>query len=193
MKKFKAWLRLFRVQNLVTVPGDVLVGAAACGELTTARAPQIALVCAASLLMYMYGLADNDIVGAPTDPKTRPIAAGEIPIGAARVARTICLGLAVLALYFGRGQFLVLVALTIAIQVYNRTKNPLLMGATRGLNVLMGGPAWLPAAIWVAYVAGITKYSERETFDPTNEKKVALLVYGLVGLQALGILTYLIF
>ena len=187
------WLRLFRVQNLVTVPGDVLVGAAACGALTTARAPQLALLCAASVLMYMYGLVDNDIVGAPTDPKTRPLAAGELSIGAARVARTICLCLAVLALYFGRGQFLVLVALTIAIQIYNRTKNPLLMGATRGLNVLMGGLAWLPAAIWVAYVAGITKYSERETFDPTNEKKVALLVYGLVGLQALGILTYLIF
>ena len=193
MKKLNAWLRLFRVQNLVTVPGDVLVGATACGGLTAAHAPQLALVCAASLLMYMYGLVDNDIVGAPTDPKTRPLAAGELSIGAARVARTICLCLAVLALYFGRGQFLVLVALTIAIQIYNRTKNPLLMGATRGLNVLMGGLAWLPAAIWVAYVAGITKYSERETFDPTNEKKVALLVYGLVGLQALGILTYLIF
>ena len=36
--RLNAWLRLFRVQNLVTVPGDVLVGAAACGALTFARA-----------------------------------------------------------------------------------------------------------------------------------------------------------
>ena len=181
------WLRLFRVQNLVTVPGDVLVGAAACGALTTARAPQLALLCAASVLMYMYGLVDNDIVGAPTDPKTRPLAAGEISMGAARAARTVCLCLAVLALYFGRGQFLVLVALTVAIQLYNRTKNPLLMGAARGLNVLVGGLAWIPAAIWLVYVAGVTKFSEREAFDPTNDRKVALLVYGLLVLQILGI------
>ena len=181
------WLRLFRVQNLVTVPGDVLVGAAACGALTTARAPQLALLCAASVLMYMYGLVDNDIVGAPTDPKTRPLAAGEISMGAARAARTVCLCLAVLALYFGRGQFLVLVALTVAIQLYNRTKNPLLMGAARGLNVLVGGLAWIPAAIWLVYVAGVTKFSEREAFDPTNDRKVALLVYGLLVLQILGL------
>ena len=181
------WLRLFRVQNLVTVPGDVLVGAAACGALTTARAPQLALLCVASVLMYMYGLVDNDIVGAPTDPKTRPLAAGEISMGAARAARTVCLCLAVLALYFGRGQFLVLVALTVAIQLYNRTKNPLLMGAARGLNVLIGGLAWLPAAIWLVYVAGVTKFSEREAFDPTNDRKVALLVYGLLVLQILGL------
>ena len=185
------WLRLFRVQNLVTVPGDVLVGAAACGALTTARAPQLALLCAASVLMYMYGLVDNDIVGAPTDPKTRPLAAGEISMGAARAARTVCLCLAVLALYFGRGfgrgQFLVLVALTVAIQLYNRTKNPLLMGAARGLNVLIGGLAWIPAAIWLVYVAGVTKFSEREAFDPTNDRKVALLVYGLLVLQILGL------
>ena len=185
------WLRLFRVQNLVTVPGDVLVGAAACGALTTARAPQLALLCVASVLMYMYGLVDNDIVGAPTDPKTRPLAAGEISMGAARAARTVCLCLAVLALYFGRefgrGQFLVLVALTVAIQLYNRTKNPLLMGAARGLNVLVGGLAWIPAAIWLVYVAGVTKFSEREAFDPTNDRKVALLVYGLLVLQILGL------
>ena len=182
-----AWLRLFRVQNLVTVPGDVLVGAAACGGLVAANASRLALLCAASVCMYLYGLVDNDLVGAKTDPKSRPLAAGEISLGAARTARTLCLCLAVLALYFGRGSFLLLVALTVAIQVYNRTKSPILMGAARGLNVLLGGPAWIAAAIWLAYVAGVTKFSERETVDPTNEKKVAALVYGLLGLQAVGI------
>ena len=182
-----AWLRLFRVQNLVTVPGDVLVGAAAGGGLVAANASRLALLCAASVCLYLYGLVDNDLVGAKTDPKSRPLAAGEISLGAARTARTLCLCLAVLALYFGRGPFLVLVALTVAIQVYNRTKNPLLMGAARGLNVLLGGPAWIAAAIWLAYIAGVTKFSERETVDPTNEKKVAALVYGLLGLQTVGI------
>ena len=187
-----SWLRLFRVQNLVTVPGDALAGAAACGALTAANASHLAFVCAASVFMYTYGLVDNDIVGAPTDPKSRPLAAGEISIGAAKVARTVCLCLAVLFLYWGRGPFLVLVALTVAIQLYNRTKNPLLMGAARGLNVLLGGFAWLPAAVWLLYIAGVTKFSERETFDPANGRKVALLVYGLMGLQALAIALYML-
>ena len=185
--RMRAWLRLCRVQNRVTVPGDVLVGAAACGALTFARAADVALVCLASVLMYVYGLIDNDLVGAPTDPKTRPLASGEISLRAARLVRTACLGLAVLALYFGRGPFPVLVALTVAIQLYNRTKNPLLMGAARGLNVLLGGFAWLPAAVWFAYIAGVTKYSEREAVDPTNERKVACLVFGLMVLQLLGL------
>lgn len=185
--RMRAWLRLCRVQNLVTVPGDVLVGAAACGALTFARAADVALVCLASVLMYVYGLIDNDLVGAPTDPKTRPLASGEISLRAARLVRTACLGLAVLALYFGRGPFPVLVALTVAIQLYNRTKNPLLMGAARGCNVLLGGsvggPVWIAAAVWLAYIAGVTKYSEREAVDPTNGRKVAWLVYGLLALQ----------
>lgn len=182
-----AWLRLFRVQNLVTVPGDVIVGAAAAGGLSAARAGDLALVCAASTLMYMYGLADNDVVGAATDPKSRPIAAGEISLRAAGLARTACLCLAVLALWLGHGNFLALVALTVAIQLYNRTKSPLLMGAARGVNVLLGGLAWLPAAVWLAYVAAVTKFSERETVDPANGRKVAWLVYGLVVLQAAAV------
>ncbi len=178
-----AWLRLFRVQNLVTVPGDALVGAAACGGLVAARAENVACICLASVFMYLYGLVDNDLVGAATDPKERPLASGEISLRAARTARTVCLCLAVLALYLGHGPFRVLVALTVAIQLYNRTKNPLLMGAARGFNVLLGGPAWIPAAIWLAYIAGVTKYSEREAVDPANGRKVAWLVYGLLALQ----------
>lgn len=187
----KAWLRLFRVQNIVTVPGDALVGAAACGGLVAARAGDVALVCLASVFMYLYGLVDNDLVGAATDPKTRPLASGEISPRAARTARTVCLCLAVLALWLGHGPFPVLVALTVAIQLYNRTKNPLLMGAARGLNVLLGGPAaWVPAAVWLVYIAGVTKYSERETVDPSNGRKVACLVFGLVALQLAGLVFY---
>ena len=92
-----------------------------------------------------------------------------------------------LALWLGHGNFLALVALTVAIQLYNRTKSPLLMGAARGVNVLLGGLAWLPAAVWLAYVAAITKFSERETVDPANGRKVAWLVYGLVVLQAVAV------
>ena len=95
----KAWLRLFRVVNLPTVPGDVLVGAAALvgscssGVCTTAVSSSLARVwwaAAASVFLYAFGLADNDIVGAKTD-RNRPIPDGEISLGAARIARALCL------------------------------------------------------------------------------------------------------
>ena len=175
----RRYLRFFRAANLVTAPGDALVGAAAALALT-------------SLLMYMFGLADNDIVGAPTDPKTRPVAAGEISLRAAKLARGACLTLAAVAFALAGGCFPLLVALTALIIVYNRTKNPLLMGLARGANVLLGGPAWLPAAIWTVYIAAVTKYSERETIDPKNDRRVQWLVRGLLVLQAAFLIYYIV-
>ena len=76
------WLKFFRVVNLPTVPGDVLVGAAAAtwcvrASLSAQELASVALAVAASCCIYMFGLADNDIVGAATD-KDRPIPDGEI-------------------------------------------------------------------------------------------------------------------
>lgn len=150
------WLKFFRVVNLPTVPGDVLVGAAAAtwcvrASLSAQELASVALAVAASCCIYMFGLADNDIVGAATD-KDRPIPDGEISPGAAKAARAVCLvaGLvavaAVGALPLPSGIALptaasalhVFAALVIAIVAYNRTKRPLLMGLCRGLNVFMG-------------------------------------------------------
>ena len=52
----KAWLRFFRVVNLPTVPGDVLVGAAALlanGLQKSAGSVTIAAACVASVFLYM--------------------------------------------------------------------------------------------------------------------------------------------
>lgn len=202
-----AWLRFFRVKNLLTVPGDVLVGVAAtfavapgCSAAALVRPSLFAA--AGGVLLYMFGLADNDVVGAPTDPKTRPLVSGEISMTAARLARGTCLvaalGAGVLAglpAWWRLGAML----LVLAIVLYNRTKSCWLMGLCRGLNVLCGawalgaaaGPMALgAAAVWTAYVAGVTKYSEREVFDPTNERKVALLVFGLLGLQLAALVLF---
>ena len=68
-----SWLKLFRVVNLPTVPGDVLVGAAAtlawggCGIASAHAVERIALAALASVFFYLFGLADNDIVGAAKD------------------------------------------------------------------------------------------------------------------------------
>lgn len=207
------WFRFFRVRNLMTVPGDALVGAAAVlafsHECISACWLKIAVACVVGVLLYMFGLADNDIVGAKTDPKTRPLANGEMSMKAAKVARALCL-VAVALVGFAAGMpwpwWATAGLLVLAIVIYNRTKWCLMMGACRGLDVLCGAAAvFVPARegamnglvaaiiaglVWTAYIAGVTKFSEREVFDPTNDHKVALLVYGLMGLQAVALVVF---
>ena len=211
----KAWLRLFRVVNLPTVPGDVLVGAAALvgscssGVCTTAVSSSLARVwwaAAASVFLYAFGLADNDIVGAKTD-RNRPIPDGEISFAAARIARGLCLfaALAVGAVAdLPPAWWVSVLSLSVACVVYNRTKWCLVMGLCRGLNVACGGlaagvhpavwrepaaAAWTAACalVWTAYVAWVTRCSEGEEADPARRRFVGSLIGAIVYLQ-LGVL-----
>lgn len=209
---FRVWSKFFRVRNLVTVPGDVLVGAMAVfalGPDCSDRDPvRLAAAVVAGVVLYMFGLADNDIVGVKTDPPDRPLASGELSMTAARIARWVCLIAVLLIGYLAElpvlWRFMAIFATLSAIIVYNRTKWCLVMGLCRGFNVLCGAAAVLvpsadgahhsgfcaalvAAAVWTLYIAGVTKFSERETFDPDNQRKVALLVYGLMGLQVAAI------
>ena len=160
-----AWLRLFRVVNLPTVPGDALVGAGAVmwslAPLSPPEFAAVAMTAAASCLLYMFGLVDNDIVGAATD-RGRPIPDGEISLRSARLARALCLALglslpaAVAALPMSSGlavptaasEIFVALALVAAIVAYNRRKRPFAMGLCRGLNVLFGSTSVLPLILW---------------------------------------------
>ena len=152
------WLKFFRIVNLPTVPGDVLVGFAAAmavvprcvspaagnGSLYDA-APEtgggtVLCACLASCFLYLWGLADNDIVGAKTDTD-RPIPNGEISLGAARVARALCLAAALACAVAGgltTAWGCTAGVLLLAMIVYNRTQWSPVMGLCRGLNVLCG-------------------------------------------------------
>ena len=211
-----AFLRLFRAVNLPTVPGDVFVGAAAllvgvaaAGGRTTAVAESLVPVwwaAAAGVFLYMFGLVDNDIAGAKTD-EGRPIPDGEISLGAARVARFLCLAAAAgagvagaLPCFWGFAAF----ALALCCVVYNRTKWSALMGLCRGLNVLCGALALVvgnwrgvpgegrlcllaPAVAWTLYIWGVTKYSEGEGDDPAKKRRVGMLIGGIVYLQLIAL------
>lgn len=159
------WLKLLRVVNFPTVPGDVFVGAAAAMWWCECRAgsPQlwlsVGMAALSSCALYLYGLVDNDIVGAPTDAG-RPIPDGEISMRAARIARAACLVLGFLPLAgvyrchfeataLGAASYsLVPTALVFAIAAYNRSKRPTLMGLCRGINVLLGVAAVAPPIFW---------------------------------------------
>ena len=223
-EKILAWRRLFRVVNLPTVPGDVLVGAAAMIALSpravaSGEAPvltSVVVASVASVFLYMYGLADNDLVGASTD-KGRPIPDGLVSPLAARIARGLC-WLAVLACGFVARLPLewwaVSLALLVAIAFYNRTKLSVLMGFCRGANVLCGVAALSPrviaadssrwshlgtkgalaafaaAALWLVYIAAVTRYSEGEDQDEAKRRRVGFLVGAIVYLQLAALIAF---
>ena len=219
MAMIRPWLRFFRVVNLPTVPGDVLAGAAAvvaAGRmcLSGEDVAHVVLASVASCALYLFGLADNDIVGASTD-KGRPLPDGEISPGAARIARGTCLALGFGSIAVG-GAYLAsamatALALVAAIMAYNRTKRALLMGLCRGLNVLLGASAIVPplflpralfraphvvavplavAAVWTVYIAAVTKYSEGEERDPERKRYVGALIGGIVYLQLVALIAF---
>lgn len=159
LPKISPWLRFFRLPNLPTAPGDALAGAAfmlPAGDATLVRAFAAA---AGALLMYMYGLAVNDDIGAREDAENapgRPIPSGEISIRAARIAGCVCL----IAAYWvpelimrfaddgGEMPFtwsIAMVALCGLVIAYNYQKSAWLLGVCRAASVLCGGIAvWLP-------------------------------------------------
>lgn len=192
-----AWLRFFRIVNLPTVPGDLFAGAASVLTFAPAAASgalaKVAVAVAASCCLYLYGLADNDIVGAPTD-RGRPIPDGALSLRAARLARVLCWAGAVASGLLGALPLCWWAAaggLLLAILAYNRTKSAALMGLCRGLNVLCGGAcvagptvaALLPAGLWTLYIAGVTRSSEGEETDPAKKARVGFLIGALVYLQ----------
>jgi len=203
--RLMAWLKLFRVVNLPTVPGDVLVGAAlmSCCSWRAISMGLVASAAAASVFLYMFGLVDNDIVGAKGD-KGRPIPDGDISIGAARFARGLCLFAALVVASLGnlpRFWWPAALALALSIVVYNRTKWSFLMGLCRALNVVCGVasveivccegdarlayPVAVVAGLWLLYIWAVTKYSEGEEDDPAKKRLVGMFVGGIVYMQLL--------
>lgn len=210
--KLTGWLKLFRIVNLPTVPGDVFVGAAACAAACGGGNVRAAFAAAAaSCFVYLFGLADNDVVGAATDGPRRPIPAGEITVGAARVAGGLCLGaaLAVGAVANLPPAWWVAAAATaLSAALYNRVKLPALMGAARAMNVLCGAAAMRGAedlasggwrlfafagaasAAWLAYVWAVTAYSDGEDRDEAKRANVGFLVGAIVYLQLSALVAF---
>ncbi|SCL17126.1 4-hydroxybenzoate polyprenyltransferase [Micromonospora nigra] len=165
---------LVRAPAALSVPGDVVAGAAAAGSLGR-RTPGLA---AASVLLYWAGMAGNDWADRRLDAVERP----ERPIPTGRVTPEVALGLAVgltaagvgLAAAVGGGRAAaVAVPLATAVWGYDlRAKNtsagPAVMAACRGLDVLLGATGGrlsraVPAAVTVAaHTWTVTALSRRE-------------------------------
>lgn len=185
-----AWLQLLRAPNLLTVPGDPIAGFfLASIYVTHMGLPPVSLAyllpaVAASLLLYMAGLLQNDFFDLAEDRRDRP----HRPLASGQINPYFAIGLSVLLIllaiaagaavgYLGA---VVAVVLSQAIIVYNRfTKRlavvgPINMGLCRGLSLLLGavaggwtfmatGPVGISAIGLTAYVAALTHIARGET------------------------------
>ncbi|MDG4796278.1 SCO3242 family prenyltransferase [Micromonospora sp. WMMD1082] len=165
---------LVRAPAALSVPGDVVAGAAAAGAI----GPRTPVLAAASVLLYWAGMAANDWADRRLDAVERP----ERPIPSGRVSPGLAVGLAAgltvagvgLATVAG-GRRAAAVALPLAAAVWgydlaakNTAAGPAVMATCRGLDVLLGAaggrPARaLPAAVTVAaHTWTVTALSRRE-------------------------------
>ncbi|WP_230198660.1 UbiA family prenyltransferase [Halopiger djelfimassiliensis] len=193
-RRLLAYAELVRLPNLVTAPPDVILGAAlvaaAGGRPSIASIGGLAVV---SVLLYAGGTTLNDAFDAPVDARERP----DRPVPSGRVPRRTAFGLgfglllvAVVAAFGGVGRPGGVVAglLAVAIVAYDgllkgTAAGFLAMGATRGLNVVLGTTAVgdsavavlesqpvalaVPALV-VGYVAAVTFMADRETAGGTR-------------------------
>lgn len=185
------WGQLVRLPNVFTLFSDCIVAAiVAAGQLgpLTVLVP----VVAASLCAYWAGMILNDVVDIDEDRETRPdrpLVAGRIsPVIAGHVATGMLLigpVLILAATTFHPSQplwmgiaFLASVLLSLSVRSYNSPikhtpLGPLLMGACRGLNILMVGFAILSVTQIGEVVAPELEQPETNAIDTLIVKPLA--------------------
>lgn len=167
---------LVRAPAALSVPGDLLAGAAAAGFPFGAR--RTAALAGASVCLYWAGMALNDYADREVDAKERP---GR-PIPSGRVSPTTALGiaagltgtgLAVSGAVGGRRSLGVTVPLAAGVWAYDlllkgTAAGALSMAFARGMNVLAGAgttgwrDAIVPASVTAAHTTTLMTLSARE-------------------------------
>ncbi|MEO3814208.1 SCO3242 family prenyltransferase [Sphaerisporangium sp. B11E5] len=196
MTKLRDLLELVRAPAALSVPGDVVAGAAAGGVL----GPRTAGLACSSVCLYWAGMAANDWADRRLDAVERP----ERPIPSGRVSANMALGtavaltaagVAVAGLAGGRRALAVAAPLAAAVWAYdvvakNTPAGPLAMALCRGLDVLLGASpgtataaALPPAATIAAHTYLLTTLSRSEVSGADPRLPAATLA-GTVALTA---------
>ncbi len=175
MRRAPALVRLVRLPAVLTVPGDVLLGAAWAGE--EEQPLTVAALALGSSLLYLGGMALNDWADLERDARERPrrpIPAGEIAPATALGSAMVLTGGA-LAMAGGAGGVRRLRAaarLAATVWLYDLAAKdtpagPWTMALARALDVAMGANRGLrragpPAAVVGAHTLLVTLVSARE-------------------------------
>jgi UbiA prenyltransferase family len=182
-------VRLVRLPSVVTVPGDVLAGAAWGTDPTMAGG---AARVASSSMAYLAGMAVNDWADRDEDAierPTRPIPAGEI---SAETALMVGIGLSLGALALasirdhGRSSLGITVPLLLSVWAYDlkakqTPAGPWTMALARTLDVLVGAgrpkrSALAPAGVIGAHTLLITLVSREEAEGASRQLATGALV-----------------
>jgi 4-hydroxybenzoate polyprenyltransferase len=179
---------LVRAPAALSVPGDVIAGAAAAGTLR----PRTALTAAASVCLYWAGMAANDWADRRLDAEERP----ERPIPSGRVAPSAAVGVAIgltatglgLAALCGGRAWATAIPLAATIWGYDlvwkdTAAGPAAMAACRGLDVLIGAAASggrnrdaaVPALLMAGHTYAVTELSRHEVHGGQPETVVRTL------------------
>jgi 4-hydroxybenzoate polyprenyltransferase len=158
-KTLTAWGRLLRLPNLLTVPGDPLVGfVIVAGAGFSWANPALWAAMGASVLLYAAGLIHNDLCDLAEDRRdrpNRPLACGAISKRSAIAVMILLVAAAMGIIVTACGEhyvtpLLVCVLLACTILAYNAMfkrwviPGAIAMGLCRGLSFLLGVAAALP-------------------------------------------------
>lgn len=204
----RAYLQLVRLPNVFTAMADILLG-----FLLTHRRldpwPEFALLLAASSVLYLSGIALNDYFDREQDARERPFR--PIPSGRVSAKTALGLGLGMLAAGAALGWTaaavsgdvragIVATLLAGAVFLYDgvakRTPfGPVVMGACRMLNVLLGmsvsiGP-WTAPYLVVAggiglYIAGVTTFARSEARESSRLQLALGVLVMLAGMATVA-------
>jgi 4-hydroxybenzoate polyprenyltransferase len=181
-----AWIRFLRLPAVLTVPGDLWVGAVIAGR--TAGWNELAAVSCA----YLFGMGFNDWRDRKEDARERPdrpIPSGAVSAGAAAV---VCAGLAVAAVGFLPTVNLLLLLITICAYTLLKGQYPLagavLMGLCRMQSVWIGTGAdgaesaqeWAVAVGAGVLIFLLTRLSQVEGKGKRGTLRSGLFAAGLV-------------
>lgn len=203
----KPYLQLIRLPNLFTAAADSLAGWLLVRGSLDEPGRWLPL-CGASMAIYAAGIALNDVFDYDIDLKERP---GR-PLPSGRVSRAFAAGLGATGLIAGIAlaatvsvpSAIVAAALVTSVLLYDaglkRTVlGPEVMGACRGLNLLLGlsvaadfgGPwAWIAAGSLGLFVAGLTWISRSEVETGKSAGVISGMILqdaALIGLLAVAL------
>ena len=214
-----AWLKLLRLPNVFTAVADVMMGYLVThGDLQPAE--QFALLVAASCLLYLSGIVLNDVFDAEVDTRDRPkrpIPSGDVTLSAATAVGWAMLASGMLVAWFvsflagdwrpGAVAMLLAVCIVLYDGLLKRTPAaPLLMGACRSRNVLLGmslaslaAEAASPSAVrgwntaeWLiaigigVYIVGVTIFARTDAHKSSRGRLIGGLVVLLAGIGLLA-------
>ena len=201
-----AYAQLLRLPNVFTVVADVLMAGLVCGAITHAPG-RFALAAAASCLLYLAGMASNDVFDRAEDAKarpSRPIPSGRVSLHSATTLTVLLTIVGVICGVLADGNLWWLGGLVVAIFAYNASLKhtavgPIAMGLCRLLHLLFvfslapdfpAAVGWHVAGVVGVYIAGVTLFARTEEFasrprDLAAAAAVMLLAVGAVLLLPL--------